>query len=164
MKKQEDMVNLRARKKDKKNAFQASSPSRRRLTKPQQPEKEVIMTQLTLAYHTNKISEEAILAAIYSLQNFTFQKTLNEGSRRLDIDALLSCGGFSQEDLKWWLKTEEDLSKQLSSLVKSEKLLKFEGYLDDYRTVVEKYIPTELYCKKYTDFQEVFEMKYGDFS
>jgi len=134
------------------------------------------MTQLTLAYHTNKISEEAILDAFYSLQDFNFQSSLIKehnirrgyetylNCRGLETDNLLSCGGFSQEDLKWWLKTEEDLSKQLSSLVKSEKLLKFEGYLDDYRTVVEKYIPTELYCKKYTDFQEVFEMKYGDFS
>ncbi len=53
---------------------------------------------------------------------------------------------------------------QLSSLVKSEKLLKFEAYLDDYQTLVEKYIPTELYCKNYVGFLDIFEMKYGDFS
>ena len=134
------------------------------------------MTQLASVYHTNKISEETILDAFYSLQNVSFQNTLSEeynikmGYRtyldcnKVDLDEFFSCGGFSQEDLKWWLKTEEDLSKQLSSLVKSEKLLKFEAYLDDYQTIVEKYIPTKLYCKNYVDFQEVFEMKYGDFS
>ena len=153
-----------------------SGNSQRGLTQPQQPYMEVIMTQLASVYHTNKISEETILEAFYSLQNVSFQNTLsgehnikiNYGvcldCKEVDIDEALSCGGFSQEDLKWWLKTEEDLSKQLSSLVKSEKLLKFEAYLDDYQTLVEKYIPTKLYCKNYLGFQEVFEMKYGDFS
>ncbi len=134
------------------------------------------MTQLASVYHTNKISEETILEAFYSLQNVSFQNTLSGehnikidygvclDCKEVDFDEALSCGGFSQEDLKWWLKTEEDLSKQLSSLEKSEKLLKFEAYLDDYQTLVEKYIPTELYCKNYVGFQDIFEMKYGDFS
>ena len=134
------------------------------------------MTQLASVYHTNKISEETILEAFYSLQKVSFQNTFSKDSnikmdykicldcRNWETHNLLSCGGFSKEDVKWWLNTEEDLSTQLSSLVKSEKLLKFEGYLGDYQTLVEKYIPTELYCRNYLDFQEIFEIKYGDFS
>ena len=114
------------------------------------------MTQLASVYHTNKISEETILEAFYSLQKVSFQNTFSKDSnikmdykicldcRNWETHNLLSCGGFSKEDVKWWLNTEEDLSTQLSSLVKSEKLLKFEGYLSDYQTLVEKYIPTEL--------------------
>jgi hypothetical protein len=142
-----------------------SGNSQRGLTKPQQPYMEVIMTQLTPLYHTTKISDETILDAFYSLQRLSFQNTLREEySKGKDGEDLLSCRGFSQEDLKWWLNTKSDLSKQLSFLVKSEKLLKFEAYLDDYQTLVEKYIPIKLYCKNYLDFQEIFEMKYGDFS
>ena len=134
------------------------------------------MTQLASVYHTNKISEETILEAFYSLQKVSFQNTFSKGDnikidykicldcRNWETHNLLSCGGFSEEDVKWWLNTEEDLSIQLSSLVKYEKLLKFEGYLGDYQTLVEKYIPTELYCRNYLDFQEMFEIKYGDFS
>ena len=134
------------------------------------------MTQLASAYHTNKISEETILEVFYSLQKVSFQNTLSKGDnikmdykmcldyKNLETRNLLSCGGFSEEDVKWWLNTEEDLSTQLSSLVKDEKLLRFEGYLGDYQTLVEKYIPTELYCRNYLDFQELFEIKYGDFS
>jgi hypothetical protein len=134
------------------------------------------MTQLASVYHTNKISEETILEVFYSLQKVSFQNTFSKGDnikmdykipldyRNFATHNLLSCGGFSEEDVKWWLNIEEDLSTQLSSLVKDEKLLKFEGYLGDYQTLVEKYIPTELYCKNHLDFQELFEIKYGDFS
>lgn len=70
------------------------------------------MTQLTSLYHITKSSDETILDAFYSLQKVSFQNTLRKEhsiklhagfylyrKRENDGEDLLSCRGFSQEDL-----------------------------------------------------------------
>ncbi|MDJ0651627.1 MAG: hypothetical protein QNJ27_01250 [Simkaniaceae bacterium] len=62
------------------------------------------------------------------------------------------------------MKAEEDFSEQLEGLVKSGKVLKYSGYLSDFstekktslfkaifKTVVDKYIPVELFEKDYDE-------------
>jgi hypothetical protein len=73
----------------------------------------------------------------------------------------LKCEGFSEKDLKWILNTEESLSEQLEALVKAENVLKYSGYLSDFETVVEKYIPVELYGEDYFGFAHFYEGRFN---
>ena len=126
------------------------------------------MTQLTKAYHNSQretITEDVIIDHLYLLQWSQFDAEMDAMERgfqgRTGTVNDLRCEGFSEKDLKWFLKTEEYLTEKLEALVKSEKLLKYSGYLSDFETVVEKYIPVELYEKDYFYFDHLYEERFN---